>query len=145
MTLEANNSAFKLAPRSTHNCCSQEHSLLCSYSGRRHADNSLVLRIVRAARSGRQYEQTYPDLPLAIHRDDIVQGRIDGVAVRRREEADLKRLIAANRRPPRPAPKCDHKRPVRTHTFSDGKVLKLYRCGCSNGAEILNGRKTHGK
>ena len=85
------------------------------------------------------------ELPLAIHRDDIFHGRVDVPAVRRREEGELKRLIAANQKPHRPAPKCDHGRPVRTHTFSDGKVLKLYRCGCSNGAEILNERKTHGE
>jgi hypothetical protein len=85
------------------------------------------------------------ELPLAIHRDDIFHGRVDVTAVRRREESELKRLIAANQKPWWPAPKCDHERPVRTHTFSDGKVLKLYRCGCSNGAEILNGRKNHRK
>lgn len=85
------------------------------------------------------------ELPICVHQDDIVHGRIDLAAARRREEAERKRLIAANQKPHRPAPKCGHGRPVRTHTFSDGKVLKLYRCGCSNGAEILNGRKTHGK
>ena len=85
------------------------------------------------------------ELPLFVHQDDVVHGRIDLAAARRREEAERKRLIAANQKPYRPAPKCDHSRPVRTHTFSDGKVLKLYRCGCSNGAEILNGRKTHGE
>ena len=84
-------------------------------------------------------------LPVFVHQDDIVHGRIDLAAARRREESERKRLIAANQQPRRPAPKCDHSQSVRTHTFSDGKVLKLYRCGCSNGAEILNGRKTHGK
>jgi len=85
------------------------------------------------------------ELPLAIHQDDIVHGRIDLAAARRREDAERRRLIAANQKPHPPAGKCDHRRPLRAHTFSDGKVLKLYRCGCSNGAEILNGRKTYGK
>jgi hypothetical protein len=85
------------------------------------------------------------ELPIRVHQDDIVHGRIDLAAARRREDAEAKRLIAASRKPWWPAPKCDHERPVRTHTFSDGKVLKLYRCDCSNGAEILTGRKIHGE
>jgi hypothetical protein len=84
------------------------------------------------------------ELPICVHQDDIVHGRIDFAAVRRREEAELKRLIAASQMPCRPAPKCDHERPVKSHVFADGKVLKLYGCGCSNGAEILNGRKNQG-
>jgi hypothetical protein len=85
------------------------------------------------------------ELPLCVHQDDIVHGRIDFAAVRRREEAQLRRLIAANQKPRRPTTKCDHGRVLKSHVFADGKVLKLYGCGCSNGPEILNGRKTHGK
>lgn len=85
------------------------------------------------------------ELPMCIHQDDIVQGRIDFVAVCRREQVERERLIAANLKPYRPAPKCDHGQSVKNHTFTDGKVLKLYGCGCSNGAEILKGRKNHGK
>jgi hypothetical protein len=113
--------------------------------GHSHGDEIFAVGIVRGPRSGRQYELICPDLPLAIHRDDIVHGRIDVAAVRRREEAEIKGLIAASQKPRRPAPKCDHERPVKSHVFADGKVLKLYECGCSNGAEIRNGRKNHGE
>jgi hypothetical protein len=47
---------------------------------------------------------------LHVHQDDIVRGRIDVAAVRRREEAELKPLIAASQKPCRPATKCDHER-----------------------------------
>jgi len=142
--LDDNNSVFKWVKDSPHPDCHQQRRSACSYA-QCHANDMFAVGIVRGSRSGRQYELICPDLPLAIHQDDIVHGRIDRAAVRRREEAERKRLIAANQKPHRPAPKCDHGRPVRTHTFSDGKVLKLYRCGCSNGAEILNGQKTYGK
>jgi hypothetical protein len=83
-------------------------------------------------------------LPFA-HQHDIDDGRVDLTAARRREEADLKRIVAVSRKPSPPPPQCDHGRPVKTHTFSDGKVLKLYGCGCSNGTEVLKGRKNNGK
>jgi hypothetical protein len=75
--------------------------------------------------------------PVCVHQDDIVDGCVDWTAARRREEAELKRLIAISQKPSAPAPKCDHGWPVKTHTFSDGRVLKLFGCGCSNGTEIL--------
>lgn len=84
------------------------------------------------------------ELPVCVHQDDIAHGRIDFAGVRWREDAERKRLIAASQNPWSPATKCDHERPVKSHVFADGNVLKLYGCGCSNGAEILNGRKTHG-
>lgn len=117
----------------------------CRDCGHSYGDEIFAVGIVRAPRSGRQYSLICPDLPLAICRDDIVHGRIEAAAVRRREETEIKRLITARQKPRRPAPKCDYERPVKSHAFADGKVLKLYECGCSNGAEILNGRKHHGK
>lgn len=42
------------------------------------------------------------ELPTSVHQDAIVRGRMDFAAVRRREEAELERLIAANRKPRRP-------------------------------------------
>src|ERR1700674_3872214 len=60
------------------------------------------------------------ELPICVHRDDIIHGRIDEAAVRRREEAELKQLIAASRKPCRPAMKCDHVRALKSHVFADG-------------------------
>jgi hypothetical protein len=142
--LDDKNSVFKWVKDSTHFDSGQLRRCVCS-CGQCHASDMSAVGVVRGARSGRQYELICPDLPLAIHQDDVVHGRIDLAAARRREEAERKRLIAANQKPLRPAPKCDHGWPVRTHTFSDGKVLKLYGCGSSNRAEILNGRRTYGK
>jgi hypothetical protein len=81
-------------------------------------------------------------LPPVIHRDDIRRGRVDFVAVRRREEADRKRLVEATKRPAQASVSCDHARAIKTYTFRDGKLLELYGCGCSNGREILNRRET---
>lgn len=78
-------------------------------------------------------------LPSVIHRDDIRRGRVDLLAVRRREEADRKRLIEASRKPPQTSVTCDHTRPIKTYAFRDGKLLELYGCGCSNGREMMNG------
>ena len=80
-------------------------------------------------------------LPLVIHHDDIIRGRVDIAAVRRREEANRKRLIDAGQKPYFPKPQCDHRDAVKSYVFTDRKVLRLYSCGCSNGAEILNGRR----
>lgn len=143
--INSNNSESILISEKVSHYRGWENEPVCSACGRSDANDIFAPGIVRGARSGRQRRPMCPALPLAIHQDDIVRGRLDLAAARRREEAERKRLIAANQKPHRPAPKCDHDRPVRTHTFSDGNVLKLYRCGCSNGAEILNGRKTYGR
>jgi hypothetical protein len=131
-----NNGNSELKVTSDKTCCGCGHS---------HGDEIFAVGIVATAGSGRQYQLICPDLPLVIHRDDIDRGRIDVAAVRRREEAELKRRIAASQKPYQPALKCDHERVVKSHVFADGNVLKLYGCGCSNGTEILNGRKIRGK
>jgi hypothetical protein len=110
-----------------------------------HGEQVLVSGLHRASQSSHPRQTVFPALPLTIHQDDIVHGRIDFAAVRRREDAERKRLIAASQKPCPPATMCDHERAVKFHVFADGRVLKLYGCGCSNGAEILNGRKTHGE
>jgi hypothetical protein len=139
------NSELKVTSVKTCRDCGRQHSLVSSYCGHSHGKDIFAVGIVRAPRSGRQSQLICPDLPLAIQQDDIVRGQIDVAAVRQREEAERKRLIVAIQKRCPPAPKCDHGRPVKTHTFSDGKVLKLYGCGCSNGPEILNGWRTNGK
>ena len=80
--INKDNSEVKVTSVTTCRDCGRQHSLVCSYCGHPHGEDIFAVGIVRAARSGRQYPPICPDLPLAIHQDDIVQGRIDVAAVR---------------------------------------------------------------
>jgi len=114
---------------------SHKHSRL--RTGRYHGERNVTNMVLRVSWSEPLRRLIHDGLPRTIHCDDIVHGRIDADAVWRRERADTKRLIEASRKPYRPAPKCNHARPVKSHIFTDGKILKLYACGCSNGREVL--------